>query len=73
LRRWGVGAAMIEDDDLLGAVFGGMTRHERALSLAIDACHEALWHLQGERGVRTWAMRLWWTWKLRRLEARIGL
>lgn len=59
------------DDELLVGVFGAMTHQERTLSLAIDACHDALWHLQGERGVWVAMRRVWWTWKLRRLEAKV--
>lgn len=61
------------DDELLAGVFGAMTHQERTLSLAIDACHDALWHLQGERGVWVVVRRWWIERKLRRLEGRAGL
>jgi hypothetical protein len=44
---------------------------DRSLSLAIDATHDRLDRLCGERGLCAWLARVWLRWKLRWLERRI--
>lgn len=45
-----------------------MSTFDRSLSLAIDEAHNELNRLSCKRGVLAWGQRIWWSWKLRRLE-----